>query len=269
MLRKHGIVLGLAALCVLAMVAVAWCQAAPAPSPTVTSGGEQIKTQSTWTMWDAIRAGSWIGAIILCLSVVMVALIIEHFMSINEQKLIPPDFVAALQTAIDAKRYKDAMDMCKATDNYISRIMLVGLAETRYGYDAMTEAMFTASEEESIKLNQKIGYLSLIGVIAPMIGLLGTVNGMMICFNTVANSTHGTQARDLAYGISQKLVCTFEGLAVAIPSMFFFNMFQDRVTNIGLEAGAVCEELIRNFKPVKVQMPAAPRPAASGEAPRA
>ena len=208
-------------------------------------------------MWDALKAGSYIGASILVLSVVMLALIVEHFMTITEAKLIPAGFVAELQTLMDEKRYKDAMALCNSSNNYISRIIAAGLSEIPYGYNSMIEAMVTVSEEESVKLNQKIGYLSLIGVIGPMMGLLGTVNGMMICFNKVANSPGGVQARDLADGISQKLVCTFEGLCVAIPCMFFFNFFQDRVTNIGLEAGAVCEELIRRFKPARVQVAAA------------
>jgi hypothetical protein len=72
-----------------------------------------------------------------------------------------------------------------------------------------------------------------------------------------------TNAKDLAYGIYQALVTTVEGLVIGIPVLFMYSFFQDRVTNIGLEAGAVCEELIRRFKPVKVsgsEIPAAGRP---------
>ena len=229
---------------VLSAAAALWAQ---------TEAADASGTVKTWGMWETIKAGSWIGAIIIMLSVAVVALVIEHFMTITDEKLIPPDFVAALQAHIEERRYQDAIDLCEVSDNYISRVMQVGLSEIRYGYDAMVESMSGIGEEESIKLNQKIGYLSFIGMIAPMLGLLGTVTGMVISFNKIATAEHGVQASELAYGISQALVTTVEGLVTAIPAMFFFTLFQDRVTNIGLEAGAVCEELIRKFKPVKVQ----------------
>jgi len=220
-------------------------------------GGESV------TLLQILWKSGVIGGVILLLSFAALGLVIEHFVSINDDKLIPPDFVAALQTAIDEKKYQDAMQLCEMSDNYISRIMQVGLSEIRYGYDAMVESMATIGEEESIKLNQKIGYLSLIGTVAPMLGLLGTVAGMIIAFKQISEAPV-TNARDLAGGIYMALVTTVMGLIVGIPSLFFYSFFQDRVTNIGLEAGAVCEELIRRFKPVKVAGAEAPsRPSAA------
>lgn len=230
---------------------------------TAPEGGEAV------TLLQILWKSSYIGGVILLLSFAALGLVIEHFVSIKDDKLIPPDFVAALQTAIDEKKYQDAMQLCEMSDNYISRIMQVGLSEIRYGYDAMVESMSTIGEEESIKLNQKIGYLSLIGTIAPMLGLLGTVAGMIIAFKQISEQTV-TNARLLAGGIYMALVTTVMGLIVGIPSLFFYSFFQDRVTNIGLEAGAVCEELIRRFKPVKVAgadvtpRPPAAKPARTG-----
>ena len=82
------------------------------------------------------------------------ALVIEHFLSINDDKLIPPEFVGALQSPIEDGKVQDAVSLCEASDNYISRIMQSGLSEVAYGYDAMVESMATVGEEESIKLNQ-------------------------------------------------------------------------------------------------------------------
>ena len=214
--------------------------AAEEPTPA----GEQ-------SLLDILWQSSYIGAVIGILSFAMLGLVIEHFTSIKDDKLIPPDFVAALQMSIDEKKYQDAMQLCEASDNYISRIMQVGLSEIRFGYEAMTESMSAIGEEESIKLTQKIGYLSLIGTLAPMLGLLGTVWGMIICFRQISQAPV-TNARDLARGIYMALVTTVMGLIVGIPALFFYSFFQDKVTNIGLESGAVCEELIRRFKPVKV-----------------
>ena len=249
------------------LATVAYAQDDPAAPPS-----DQGKTTSAL---DIIFAAGWVGLVIALLSCVLLALVIEHFMSINDEKLIPPDFVAAMQMSIDEKKYQDAMQLCEASDNYISRVMQVGLSEIRYGYEAMQEAMGTIGEEESIKLNQKIGYLALIGTLAPMLGLLGTVLGMISCFKVISVATI-TDASALADGIYKALVTTVMGLIVGIPGLFFHSFFQDKVTNIGLEAGAVCEELIRQFKPIKVSgvgaparsaaKPASARPGAPGGA---
>jgi len=213
--------------------------------------GGSTPAQAHWSLTQIIMASGWIGVTIILLSFIMVGLTIEHFINITDEKLIPPDFVGALQTVIDEKKYQEAIQLCDTSDNYISHIMSVGLSEIRYGYDAMVDSMAGIGEEESIKLQQKIGYLALIATLAPLLGLLGTVVGMVICFRQIAEMPV-TTARDLAYGIYMALVTTVEGLIVAIPCLFVYGFFQNRVTNIGLEAGAVCEELIRRFKPVKV-----------------
>ena len=244
----------------VAMAGVAYAQDA--------SGAAASTYQKGWSFSKFMAASGYEGTLIILQSFVMVGLIIEHFTNIRDVKLIPPDFVQAIQTAMDEKKYQDAMQICEQSDNYISRIMQVGLSEIRYGYDAMVDAMSVVGEEESIKLQQKIGYLGLIAVIAPLLGLLGTVHGMVVCFTQIAEAPV-TSARDLATGIYLALVTTVEGLVVAIPALFFYSFFQNRVTNIGLEAGAVCDELIRRFKPVKVAgadvpavKPAQPRTAA-------
>lgn len=243
------------------MAGMAYAQTAPADQPAAAPH---------WSLIKIIEASGVVGMVIILLSFVMVGLIIEHFTNIRDVKCIPPDFVQALQTAMDEKKFQDALQICEQSDNYISRIMQVGISEIRYGYDAMVSSMSVIGEEESIKLQQKIGYLALIATIGPLLGLLGTVQGMVICFQQVSESPV-TSARDLAYGIYMALVTTVEGLVVGIPALFFYQFFQNRVTNIGLEAGAVCEELIRRFKPVKVAgadvptpkppQPAQPRPA--------
>ncbi len=226
-----------------ALTTVAYAQTGPVED--VAPPGE------TTSALDIVMSAGLIGLLIALISGVLVALIIEHFTSITDEKLIPPDFVAALQMSIDEKKFQDAMQLCEASDNYISRVMQVGLSEIRYGYDAMQEAMATIGEEESIKLNQKIGYLALIGTLGPMLGLLGTVLGMISCFKVISEAAV-TNASALADGIYKALVTTVMGLLVGIPALFFHSFFQDKVTNVSLEAGAVCEELIRQFKPVKV-----------------
>jgi len=112
----------------------------------------------------------------------------------------------------------------------------------------MMEAMEKSSDNETVRLHAKIGYLSLIGNIAPMMGLLGTVQGMITAFQKIAQVVN-PEPSQLAEGISMALVTTFLGLVVAIPTMVCFFYFRNRVNRISIEIMETCEELFDRFRP--------------------
>jgi biopolymer transport protein ExbB len=93
-----------------------------------------------------------------------------------------------------------------------------------------------------------VGYLSLIAAVSPMLGLFGTVQGMIITFNVIANSEVQPKPAQLAGGISTALVTTFEGLVVAIPMTALYAVFRNRVVNVIMEIGGITEELTSRFK---------------------
>jgi biopolymer transport protein ExbB len=108
--------------------------------------------------------------------------------------------------------------------------------------------MIETGEVEANKLHQKVGYLSMIAAISPMLGLFGTVAGMITTFAEIAGATTQPKPADLARGIFQALVTTYEGLVVAIPMTVVFVVFRNRVINIILEVGTISEELMSRFK---------------------
>lgn len=108
--------------------------------------------------------------------------------------------------------------------------------------------MIETGDIEANKLHQKVGYISLIAAVAPMLGLFGTVSGMIATFNVIASAQTQPKPADLASGISQALVTTYEGLLVAIPLTVFFVIFRNRIVNIILEVGGLTEELMSRFK---------------------
>ena len=109
--------------------------------------------------------------------------------------------------------------------------------------------MDEVSEEESIKLHQKIGWLSLIGNIAPMLGLFGTVLGMIGAFNEITRLGAAVTPQDLSKGISTALITTLFGLFVAMPSLFFFFLFRNKVVKVSLEINAIADDLVERFRP--------------------
>ena len=104
-------------------------------------------------------------------------------------------------------------------------------------------------DEESIRLHQKIGWLSLIANVAPMMGLLGTVGGMIEAFNTIASSGGQANPAELAGGISKALLTTMFGLVVAIPTTASFAFLRNRLVKSVIEIGAIVEDLFERFRP--------------------
>ena len=119
------------------------------------------------------------------------------------------------------------------------------------GFESMKDGANEIGEEEAINLQLKVSFLALIASLGPMLGLFGTVVGMVGAFNVIATKTGGANPQDLANGISMALMTTVMGLTVAIPAMGFYFFFKNRVTRIILEAGVIASEFIDRFRPVE------------------
>ncbi len=200
------------------------------------------------TLFDLIVAAGLIGLVIILLSIAGLALAIEHFVTIRRDKLLPADFVLELEDLFDQEEYDEASRICEGEENFLALMVGPAIAKMDHGYEAMLEAMNEAGEESSLSLHHKISYVALIANIAPMLGLLGTVWGMVQTFLVFA-SKPGATATDLAPGISQALMTTVMGLVVAIPMMIVFQFFRNRVLRLVLESSNIAADLIRRFKP--------------------
>lgn len=203
-------------------------------------------------MWEATW-NTWIGFFdilaIFGLSVTAIALIIEHGMTIRRVVLLPELSVAQIKTMFDERRFREALEFCQADPSFVSGVVHAGLVEAANGYDAMEKAMGDAAEERASRLYRKIEYLNLIGNISPMLGLFGTVYGMMVAFGKIEALGGKANPEDLAGGILTALFSTFAGLFVAIPALAAYAIFRNRVEQLSLEAALVAEELLANFKP--------------------
>jgi biopolymer transport protein ExbB len=111
------------------------------------------------------------------------------------------------------------------------------------------ESMQIAGESEIMKLEHMLSYLALIGNIAPMVGLLGTVQGMVASFGQIASSPQTPKPNELAGGIEQALYTTLVGLLLAIPAIVIYNILRNLVQRHVLTAGAQSEDLLEKFQP--------------------
>ena len=209
--------------------------------------GEKEKKEG-YNLWDLIRASFPIGIFIILLSVVSIALAIEHFVTLQRDKLIPPELLQDIEDLFEDENYEDVMETCAAEPGYLTNVIGAALPRVDTGFDSMMEAVHTVGEEESVKLQQKISWLQLIASIAPMLGLLGTVGGMIEAFTRIATTKGAPQPKQLAEGIFQALVTTFMGLTVAIVALCCYFYFRNKVVRISMEISGVAEELLDRFR---------------------
>lgn len=199
------------------------------------------------TFMDLVKAGSYVGHFIILVSIVGVGFCIENFVNITRAKLCPPEIVAELEALVDEGRYDEALTVCSSNPNFFCNVVGAALAKVNEGYDGMVEGMQAAGEAEAAKLNVKISYNSLLGTIAPLLGLTGTVTGMISAFGIIKTKMSPSPA-DLARGVEEALVTTAEGLFVSMPLMTIYFLMKNKVTMYIIEFGIMAGEFVDKFK---------------------
>ena len=189
------------------------------------------------SLWNTIAAGGIIGLLIMLVSLAAVALIVENFLSIRRDH-------------IEAKQYGEAQQACREDGSFLAQVVGAGLGQigAMFGFFDMQNAMQEVSEREISKLYRKLEYLSFIATTSPMLGLLGTVTGMISSFNEIARTEGAARPSQLAGGISEALVTTCLGLGVAIPTLFFVAFFRRRIDGFVAESEVAVEKLMGHFR---------------------
>lgn len=233
-----------------ALVTLAICLATSLAFGQDASAPAAETTVKDKTMWDLIKAGGFVGHCIIVTSIATLALTIEFCVSLRRDKLCPPELVGELEALIDEGQYEEALQVCENDRCFLTNVVGAALAKVGMGYDEMVKSMEEVGTEEAFKLNAKISYMSLLGNIGPMLGLLGTVTGMIGAFTVIEKTTSPTPAL-LARGVYEALVTTAEGLFVGLPALTVYFIFKNRVTGLVLQIGGVCSELVQRTKEVQ------------------
>ncbi len=252
----------LLAVCIWLTSTVAFCQG-PAPA-----GGPSNQPKPTATFFDIVFSGGWFGILIMCtiigLSILAAFLIFDQVMVLRRKEVIPPTLADEVRQFLSQGRVAEADEACRRNPSPLAFVIVNGLSELDFGWQAMEKAMEDAVAEQSAKMYRKIEYLSVIGNLAPMCGLLGTVTGMIMAFQQVAASQGSAGAADLAEGIYSALATTVAGLVVAIPSLAAFAVMRNRVDQLIAEIAFMAQHV---FTPVRRRVSQAPRPATAAPTP--
>lgn len=237
--------------------------AAPAVAPAAAPEGgappaaEAKPAASGMNLWAVIISSGWLGILLwvgLALSsVAAAALIIDSFITIKGNKIAPPELVEQVREAMTQGDVMKAIKYCEERPTPLSNILTAGFSNVQEGFDVIQDVVGVAAELESEKLMQRVAYLNMCANIAPMLGLLGTVQGMIYAFANLATTQAGAaQQAMLAMNIAQALWTTAVGLLVAIPAVSFYTYFKNRASNVILSMEGMTMDLIKSLRNVEV-----------------
>lgn len=216
---------------------------------------EGPQTDENLLVWLHKASGPF-GYCILAESFVLLAMVSMVVMQFRRETFMPTALIEAFDQRLQAKDYQGAYELAKKDDSFLGKILAGFMSKLSKGYDEAMEGMQEVAEDESLALDHKVSIISLIGTTAPMLGLLGTVQGMVQAFAEIASSTESPKPWKLAQGINMALVTTMEGLIVAIPAIVAFSLAKNRQSRLLHDTAAVAEGLVSRFAGMKKPAPA-------------
>jgi biopolymer transport protein ExbB len=218
-------------------------------APAANDGEKQPVEDKTLLEWLTSALGIYLWVFLL-LSIALVSLLIMNFLAVRRSVVCPQPLVEGFEAHLDEKQYQEAYELAKADESFLGNVLSAGLAKVSNSYGHAVSAMEEVGAEENMKLDHRASYLALIGTLAPMIGLLGTVHGMIRSFYTIATAGTTPDANKLADGISTALLTTLIGLLIAIPAIAAYNIFKNQIQKLVLDVGITSENLMGRFEKV-------------------
>lgn len=227
---------------------------APAPAapaaPAANAAADAPPPSESVLAWTYNALGWRYSIAFLFLSFSFVALLVMNLLAARREAVCPPQLVESFETNLNEQKYQEAFDLARQDESVLGKVLSAGLARMNAGYGKAMEAMQEVGEDENMKIEHRLSYLALIGTISPMVGLLGTVDGMVASFSVIARSATTPKPSQLAQGISMALVTTLVGLIIAIPALAIFNILKNRFARLSLEVGIISERMMVRFENV-------------------
>ncbi|MDB5312239.1 MAG: exbB, partial [Gemmataceae bacterium] len=210
-----------------------------------------------------VESAGWVfGPMLLSISVCLVALIVLLFLDLRMSAAIPAGFVDEFTDTVNKRKFKEAFDMARNDPSFLGRVLTAGMGRLQYGIEDAREAAMNTLEAIKSDKEQKNNYTAVIASLGPMLGLVGTVYGMIESFMVLGSATSTPNASALAEGISHALVITLFGIGVSVPAIFFNAFFKNRITRITMDVGHIADDLLTQmYHNSKKAGPAAAAPA--------
>jgi biopolymer transport protein ExbB len=268
MQASMGIGLRVAALVLAAIVGIAVVERAvltpaahAADEPAATDGNHPSTETKSGFLWF-VESSGLIGLFILLLSIYFVATVVQLFIQFRPDVAAPPTIVRQAESSLESRDIQGMYNLVAADDSFFSRILATGIAEMPHGLNEARDAMERQADAITVEMEKKISILAVLGTLGPMIGLLGTLKGMISSFSVIALEGVALKPSAVAKGISEALILTLEGVFLSVPAIFFFSLFRNRVATISVNTFLMADDFLRRIsRLVKAKAGAtAPRP---------
>jgi len=234
--------LGVASLALVALVMAspiaAWAQEGGGAAPP--------RETKSWIEWF-LESNGVIGLFILVMSVWMISVLIQLAIQFRPEVAMPPEIALRCDDMLAQKDFKGIYELVKADDSFFSRVLNTGISELPSGLAEARDGMERFGESIIIGMEKKISILAVLGTLGPMIGLIGTLSGMIKSFSVIARSGQGLDPGEIAGGISEALLLTFEGVFLSIPAIFFYSFFKNKIAMISTAVMLRSDEFLRHF----------------------
>jgi biopolymer transport protein ExbB len=188
-------------------------------------------------------AGPIFGPMLAVISLILVALIVLLAMDLRLPTSVPPEFVEEFTETINKRRFKEAFELARTDSSFLGRVIAAGMARLQYGIEDARETALNTVETIKANKEQLITYLATIGTLGPMIGLVGTVFGMIKTFMELGKGGQPDPSK-LAAGISHALVITLLGIGLSVPAIFFHAFFRNRLVRISMDSANIADDLL-------------------------
>jgi biopolymer transport protein ExbB len=194
-----------------------------------------------------LRASGLIGLVLLAMSFYLVAVVSWMFLNYRRGVAIPERLLDGLAEKLGHKQFDEAYQVLARDRSFLGRVLLAGVRRLPAGLASAQRALEQANEDATMEMEHRTTYLATVGTLGPMIGLLGTVYGMIRSFEAIATMGSSPQASRLAEGISTALFATLEGIALSVPAIAFYALFRNRIARLSLEVQIAAEGLLEQF----------------------
>jgi biopolymer transport protein ExbB len=254
MIRPWLVAVGLVMLLIVFVAPPSHAQEPAAPADGTVAAGDggamtRLRPTGSFLKWMAEASGP-IGIVILLMSFYLIALVVWMFFEYRRSVALPDVLVRELNDLLAQKRYTEAYARLAADSSFFSKVLSAGVRRLPSGGYAMAQrAMEMANEDATMEMEHRTTYLATVGTLGPMIGLVGTVYGMILSFRVIAMEGSSPQASQLAAGISTALFATLEGIAISVPAIAFYALFRNRIARLSLEVALASEGLLEQFAP--------------------
>ena len=203
-----------------------------------------------------LRHPDFVSITILLLSIVGLTLIVQGFIKARAQVMFPDASTNHIRDLISQRQFKELIDFTETDPSFVSKALNPALKRAP-SFAAMKEAMETSIGEQTADQFRRIEYLNVIGNLGPLLGLLGTVIGMIVAFEEMSRSGGQANPAQLSGGISKALAHTMAGLILALPCLAAFGILRTMVDRLTIQGALIAEELLLMVKPAEAKPAAA------------